>query len=58
MKTRYKILIITAIIIIGFVIWSLVDLVCMPCKIPPDAPENMRCVDSCTLEPRWYDWFR
>ena len=40
MKTRYKIPIIFVIAISGFIVWSLVDTVCKPCIIPPNALEN------------------
>lgn len=59
MKTRYKILIVTAIIILAFYIWSSVDTVCYnPCVLPPDAPDNVRCTQDCQDTPRWYVWFR
>lgn len=58
MKTSYKILIIIAIAISGFIVWSLFDMVCKPCIIPPDAPENYVCPTVCDLEPRWYSWLR
>lgn len=58
MKTRYKILIIVGIIIIGFIIWSLVDTTCKPCSGIPGPDGNIICVSMCIPEPRWYDWFR
>jgi hypothetical protein len=58
MKTRTKIPIIFVIALVGFVAWSMFDLVCRPCIIPPDAPPNLACPDSCDLEPRWYSWLR
>lgn len=57
MKTKLIILIV-AISISAFVIWSLTDAVCKPCIIPSDAPENYACPSVCIPEPRWYSWFR
>ncbi len=58
MKTRHKIPIILVIVMVGFVIWSLFDMTCKPCIIPPDAPENYACATMCSPEPRWYSWLR
>ena len=58
MKTRHKIPIIIIVAIVGFVIWTLIDMVCKPCIIPPDAPANYYCSSICKLEPRWVSWFR
>jgi hypothetical protein len=58
MKTRHKIPIIVVIGIAGFIVWSLADMTCKPCIIPPDAPENFACPSSCDPEPRWYGWLR
>ncbi|MCV0410159.1 hypothetical protein [Nitrosopumilus sp.] len=44
--------------IVSFAIWSMADMTCKPCIIPPDAPENYVCTSICKLEPRWVDWFR
>lgn len=37
-------------VIIGFVIWSLVDTVCKPCTAPSGV-----CTLMCTPEPRWHN---
>lgn len=57
MKTRL-VMIIFAVVIVGFVMWSVFDTVCKPCTIPPDAPDNFACPDVCHPESRWYSWFR
>jgi hypothetical protein len=57
MKTKL-ILIIIATAISIFIVWSLMDVVCKPCIIPPNAPENYVCPDVCIPEPRWYSWLR
>lgn len=57
MKTRLLIIIV-AIVIAGFAIWSVSDTVCKPCIIPPDSSENYACPTVCNPEPRWYSWFR
>ncbi|MFB5608399.1 MAG: hypothetical protein ACE5RG_09915 [Candidatus Nitrosomaritimum yanchengensis] len=57
MKTRYKIFIVIG-GIAAFVVWSMLDLTCKPCIVPPDAPDNYYCASVCRLEPRWVDWFR
>jgi len=54
MKTKHKIPIIIVITILGFIVWSITDMVCRPCIIPPDAPENYACPSVCIPEPRWY----
>jgi len=56
MKTRYVVLII-AVSITAFILWSLTDMVCKPCIIPPDS-SNYACPSVCNLEPRWISWFR
>ena len=39
MKTRFLILLV-AVVIILFVMWSTSDTVCKPCIIPPKTPDN------------------
>jgi len=56
---KNKLLIIIAIIaIIVFILWSLIDTTCIPCIMPPDAPENYACTMNCKPEPRWVGWLR
>lgn len=57
MKTKFIVLIVT-IAISGFIVWSLVDIVCKPCIIPPGQEGNYFCATVCIPEPRWYSWFR
>jgi hypothetical protein len=57
MKTRLLIIIV-AVVIAVFVIWSASDTVCKPCIIPSDAPDNYVCATVCHPEPRWYSWIR
>jgi len=57
MKIQYKIFIMIG-GIVAFILWSMFDMTCKPCIIPPNAPDNYLCADVCRLEPRWVDWFR
>ena len=45
-------------VVVAFILWSMFDMTCKPCIIPPDAPDNYVCASVCRLEPRWVDWFR
>lgn len=58
MKTRHKIPIIIIIAIVAFILWTLFDTTCIPCIIPPGAPDNYGCTLMCTPEPRWVGWLR
>ena len=58
MKTRLLI-IIGIVTISGFIVWTLADMGCKPCIIPPDAdPNYWACPSKCIPEPKWYSWFR